>query len=80
MVSASAGVGFLAYGIYFGFICQAESYWMFFQAFFLPALVVVNFVRAAIARRAERLQVKQDWGTKSSRRRGAAAALGYFRW
>ena len=33
---------------------------MFFQAFFLPALVVVNFVRAAIARRAERLQVKQD--------------------
>lgn len=61
LVSASAcGVGFLAYGIYFGFIRQGESYWMFFQAFFLHARLVVNFVRAAIARRAERLQVKQD--------------------
>ncbi|MET9268333.1 hypothetical protein [Kribbella sp. NPDC003557] len=59
-VSALAGVGFLGYGIYLAFIFQGESYWMFFQAFILPALLVVNFVRGALARRAERPRVPQD--------------------
>lgn len=44
------GAAFLGYGVYLNFIFQGETYWMFFQAFFLPALLVVNFVRAAIAR------------------------------
>jgi hypothetical protein len=60
LVSALAGVGFLGYGIYLAFIFQGESYWMFFQAFILPALLVVNFVRGALARRSEPARVKQD--------------------
>jgi hypothetical protein len=45
-LSAVAGIGFLGYGIYLGFIFQGGSYLMFFQAFILPALLVVNFVRS----------------------------------
>ncbi len=44
--SAVAGLGFLGYGIYLGFIFDGGSYLMFFQAFILPALLVVNFVRS----------------------------------
>jgi len=59
-LSALAGVGFFGYGIYLAFIFQGESYWMFFQAFILPALLVVNFVRGALTRRSEQARVKQD--------------------
>jgi hypothetical protein len=45
-LSAVAGIGFLGYGIYLGFIFGGGSYIMFFQAFILPALLVVNFVRS----------------------------------
>ena len=45
-LSAVAGIGFLGYGIYLGFVFQGGSYMMFFQAFILPALLVVNFVRS----------------------------------
>jgi hypothetical protein len=45
-LSAVAGIGFLGYGIYLGFIFEGGSYMMFFQAFILPALLVVNFVRS----------------------------------
>jgi hypothetical protein len=45
-LSAVAGIGFLGYGIYLGFIFEGGSYLMFFQAFILPALLVVNFVRS----------------------------------
>jgi hypothetical protein len=41
-----AGIGFLGYGIYLGFMFEGGSYMMFFQAFILPALLVVNFVRS----------------------------------
>ncbi|MFI5710968.1 hypothetical protein [Kribbella sp. NPDC051620] len=45
-----AGVAFLGYGIYLGFIFDGGSYMMFFQAFILPALLVVNFVRSVMAK------------------------------
>jgi hypothetical protein len=45
-----AGVAFLGYGIYLGFIFDGGSYMMFFQAFILPVLLVVNFVRAVVAK------------------------------
>jgi predicted lipid-binding transport protein (Tim44 family) len=45
-----AGVAFLGYGIYLGFIFDGGSYMMFFQAFILPALLVVNFVRSVVAK------------------------------
>ncbi|MET7279666.1 hypothetical protein ABZS29_15625 [Kribbella sp. NPDC005582] len=50
ILSGIVGAAFLGYGFYLNFIFQGDSYWMFFQAFFLPALLVVNFVRAMIAR------------------------------
>jgi hypothetical protein len=45
-----AGVAFLGYGIYLGFIFDGGSYMMFFQAFILPVLLVVNFVRSVVAK------------------------------
>lgn len=46
-----AGVGFIGYGVYLGFIFQGGSYLIFFKAFILPAMLVVNFVRALLAQR-----------------------------
>jgi hypothetical protein len=45
-----AGLAFLGYGIYLGFIFDGGSYMMFFQAFILPVLLVVNFVRSVVAK------------------------------
>ncbi|MFI5729058.1 hypothetical protein ACIA49_02990 [Kribbella sp. NPDC051587] len=58
--SGVVGAAFLGYGVYLAFIFQGGSYMMFFQAFILPVLLVVNFVRGAMARRSEAPQVNQD--------------------
>lgn len=50
-LNALAGIGFLGYGIYLGIIFQGGSYLMFFQAFILPAAMIVNFVRSLLTRR-----------------------------
>jgi hypothetical protein len=55
-LSAVAGLGFLGYGIYLGFIFDGGSYMMFFQAFILPALLVVNFVRSLFKNHQTELQ------------------------
>ncbi|GAB3931836.1 hypothetical protein GCM10029976_036840 [Kribbella albertanoniae] len=57
ILSGVVGAAFLGYGVFLGFISEGDSYWMFFQAFFLPAILVVNFVRGALARRSERPRV-----------------------
>ena len=49
-LGAVAGVGFLGYGIYLGFIFDGGSYWMFFQAFILPVALIVNFFRSVMAK------------------------------
>jgi hypothetical protein len=49
-LSVLAGLAFLGYGIYLGFIFGGGSYMMFFQAFVVPVLLVFNFVRAAVAK------------------------------
>ncbi|GAA0942860.1 hypothetical protein GCM10009554_35760 [Kribbella koreensis] len=49
-LSVLAGLAFLGYGIYLGFIFDGGSYMMFFQAFILPALLVVNFIRSVVAK------------------------------
>lgn len=41
-----AGVGFVGYGIYLGFIFEGGTYIIFFKAFILPVLMIVNFVRS----------------------------------
>ncbi|MEU0092686.1 hypothetical protein [Kribbella sp. NPDC006257] len=57
MVSGLAGAAFLGYGVYLAFIFQGGTYWMFFQAFILPALLVINFVRTLLAKRSDRQRV-----------------------
>ncbi len=47
-LGAVAGLGFLGYGIYLGFIFDGGSYMMFFQAFILPAVLIFNFVRTLL--------------------------------
>ncbi|MYU04035.1 hypothetical protein GTY81_09065 [Streptomyces sp. SID8366] len=47
-----AGLGFMGYGIYLGFIFQGGSYLIFFKAFILPVMVVVNFFRSRSHRKA----------------------------
>jgi hypothetical protein len=39
------------------FIFEGGTYWMFFQAFFLPVLLVINFVRSLLAKRSDRQRV-----------------------
>ena len=45
------GLGFLGYGIYLGFIFTGGTYIVFFKAFIVPVLLIVNAVRSSTARR-----------------------------
>ena len=51
IINLIAGLGFLGYGIYLGFIFTGGTYFVFFKAFILPVLLIVNTVRSATARR-----------------------------
>ncbi|MEV4556373.1 hypothetical protein AB0K51_05160 [Kitasatospora sp. NPDC049285] len=44
--NAVAGVGFVGYGFYLGFLFEGGTYMIFFKAFILPVVMVVNFVRS----------------------------------
>ncbi|WP_441245426.1 hypothetical protein [Kitasatospora sp. McL0602] len=46
-----AGVGFVGYAVYLGFIFEGGSYIIFFKAFILPVVMVINFFRAQAARK-----------------------------
>ncbi|MCX5211668.1 hypothetical protein OG689_20635 [Kitasatospora sp. NBC_00240] len=48
--NAVAGVGFLGYGIYLGFIFEGGEYLLFFKAFILPGVLIFNFVRSLATR------------------------------
>jgi hypothetical protein len=48
--NALAGVGFVGYGVYLGFIFEGGSYIIFFKAFILPVVMIANFVRSIGAR------------------------------
>ncbi|HEY3259888.1 MAG TPA: hypothetical protein VGJ95_06395 [Pseudonocardiaceae bacterium] len=50
------GVGFLGYGIYLGFIFSGENSIIFFKAFILPVLLLVNFFRSLAGRNNARQQ------------------------
>lgn len=47
------GLGFFGYGIYLGFIFKGGTYFVFFKAFIVPVLLIVNTVRSASRRRAQ---------------------------
>ncbi|TQF04196.1 hypothetical protein E6W39_20655 [Kitasatospora acidiphila] len=49
--NAIAGLGFVGYGIYLGFIFQGGSYIMFFKAFILPVVLIAQWVRSLGARK-----------------------------
>jgi hypothetical protein len=46
------GAGFLIYGLYLTFLFSGGTYIIFFKAFILPALLIVNTIRSAARRRA----------------------------
>ena len=46
------GAGFLIYGFYLTFLFHGGTYFVFFKAFILPALLIVNTIRSAARRRA----------------------------
>ncbi|GAA2153006.1 hypothetical protein GCM10009760_50330 [Kitasatospora kazusensis] len=48
--NAVAGVGFIGYGFYLGFVFDGGSYILFFKAFILPVVMVFHFVRSTVAR------------------------------
>jgi hypothetical protein len=52
ILSLLFGVGFLGYGIYLGFIFNGGSYFVFFQVFILPVVLVASSLRSAARRRA----------------------------
>lgn len=45
-LNAIFGAGFLGYAGYLAFVFEGGSYLIFFQAFILPVVMVVNFVRS----------------------------------
>ncbi|MFD9129184.1 hypothetical protein [Kitasatospora sp. NPDC059571] len=49
--NAVAGAGFVGYAFYLAFIFEGGSYILFFKAFILPVLMVINFVRSLANRR-----------------------------
>ncbi|WP_405165903.1 hypothetical protein OG203_12940 [Nocardia sp. NBC_01499] len=46
LLNAIFGTLFVGYGIYLAFIFDGGSYWMFFQAFILPVLLVFQWVKS----------------------------------
>jgi hypothetical protein len=45
------GLGFLGYGFYLTFLFPGGHYFVFFKAFILPVLLIVNGIRSIAARR-----------------------------
>ncbi|MEC3916471.1 hypothetical protein [Nocardia sp. CDC160] len=45
VLNAVFGVGFIGYAFYLAFLFDGGSYFIFFQAFILPVMMVVNYFR-----------------------------------
>jgi hypothetical protein len=53
VLNTVVGLGFFGYGFYLAFLFDGGSYWMFFQAFVLPIVLIFRTVQAArLSRRA----------------------------
>ncbi|MFD7734912.1 hypothetical protein ACFV6F_31585 [Kitasatospora phosalacinea] len=46
IINVIAGIAFFGYGIYLNFFFEGGTYRIFFQAFIVPVLLVVNFFKA----------------------------------
>jgi hypothetical protein len=53
------GLGFCGYGFYLTFMFQGGSYFIFFKAFILPVVLIVNTFRSAAAKRNQKTVVQQ---------------------
>ncbi|WP_152617531.1 hypothetical protein [Phaeacidiphilus oryzae] len=51
ILSIVVGAGFIGYGIYLGFVFKGGHYIIFFKAFIVPIVLVVNAVRSITAKR-----------------------------
>ncbi|MFE2723771.1 hypothetical protein [Kitasatospora sp. NPDC059327] len=49
-INVIAGLAFTGYAYYLAFVFEGGEYRMFFQAFILPVLLIVNAVKAMVAR------------------------------
>jgi hypothetical protein len=47
-----AGLGFVGYGVYLGFVFQGGHYIIFFKAFILPIALIVQWVKSLSSRKA----------------------------
>ena len=47
------GIGFLGYGLYLAFIFQGGSYYMFFQAFILPVVLIFKTIQSIVSNRSK---------------------------
>jgi hypothetical protein len=51
VIRAIFGIGFLGYGFYLAFIWGGGHYLVFFQAFVVPVLLIIDTIRSQAARR-----------------------------
>jgi hypothetical protein len=56
-----AGVAFFGYAFYLAFLFQGGTYIIFFKAFILPALMVINAIRSAVTRRKTQVPQQNGW-------------------
>jgi hypothetical protein len=56
VLNTVVGLGFFGYGFYLTFLFDGGSYWMFFQAFVLPVVLIFRTVQAARLARREAAQ------------------------
>jgi hypothetical protein len=56
-----AGVAFFGYAFYLAFFFKGGTYIIFFKAFILPALMVINAIRSAVSRRNTQVPQQNGW-------------------
>src|SRR5215467_15178647 len=61
-----AGAGFFGYGWYLTFLFQGGSYFVFFKAFILPALLIISGIRSIAATRQARARARATTGLPGS--------------
>ncbi|MGZ4486106.1 MAG: hypothetical protein ACXVW8_17430, partial [Nocardioidaceae bacterium] len=51
LLNIAVGLGFFGYGFYLAFLFQGGTYFMFFKAFILPALLIFRTIQGAVMKR-----------------------------
>ena len=56
-----AGVAFFGYAFYLAFLFRGGTYFVFFKAFILPVLMLINAIRSAMTRRKSPVPPQNGW-------------------